>query len=960
MATASPRTPAPLAVGAWDDDGREDSKSERYLAKRLAAAGADYKSVAWTTFLLAAAVAALVWAAGGILLEHWLIAGGLPRWARWTWLLGGVAALAAAAMRWVVPLLRYRVNLVYAARAIEREHPELHNDLVNTVLVKAHPEGNAATIVRSLERRTAKRLSTVPGEAVMDRTSAVRLAYALAALVGLACLYGMAAPKSMLTTAARLLAPWARIAAPSRVQLEQPRLAWRMPGEQPGGEADDAAARGREIATQSGSATAVRGRQVVVSTVIRGLRRDEAPTVLVTPLGEDGGADAGAVPWRAEMVRGGDEAGGVRYRAILPDATRGLDRSLEFTILAGDARSEPIRVAAVDSPSLLVREVRYEFPAYMHREPETVAWQGDLRGVEGTRVVIVAESNQPLESAWIDFDCDGKRDLKLKVGSSDLARASGSFVLALDAGRKAAEHASYRLLFQPRGTALAGREQMEAEKIEHRIEVVPDLAPEIAIEEPRESPLRVPPQAPLTVRVRALDPDFGLARVAIETRVPGGAAPSEIVLPDSDSRTAFTGAVQIVPERLGVPAGGVLEYRGVAVDTRPQEPNVARTPWQSLQIDAAAAPRPPEKAPPSGGAASRDGGRPADDMRQGGEDGHDDRRDDGRDDQRGGGERGDAAPKERQPGKDGDRGADQGERQPGKDQAGDARDGDARQGKDPQQGDAGAEGRQNEGRGQMGKQPPAEKPGDQKSGEKQGEPQPGQQNGPADGDRQGGDTPQNAAGSQKSGQRGQQGRDEGQGERGGQGQGANDSRQAGGKQAGDAQGRGQRGAGRSESGQPDARQPRDPAAAGEGAGKQPGDAAGEARNEQGQAGERGADGRGRGQPSREGGNDQQRQGDTDPQPKPAVAADGTNDGEAMDRLLAHRRQTQKAGGEKAGGEKAGGEKAGGEKAGGEKAGGEKAGGEKAGGEKGGQAASDGKPTDQAGGCLLYTSPSPRD
>jgi hypothetical protein len=58
----------------------------------------------------------------------------------------------------------------------------------------------------------------------------------------------------------------------------------------------------------------------------------------------------------------------------------------------------------------------------MRRESETVAWQGDLRGVEGTRVVIIAESNQPLESAWIYFDCDGSRDLKLKVGASDLAR----------------------------------------------------------------------------------------------------------------------------------------------------------------------------------------------------------------------------------------------------------------------------------------------------------------------------------------------------------------------------------------------------------------------------------------------------------------------------------------------------------------------------------------------------------
>jgi primary-amine oxidase len=42
------------------------------------------------------------------------------------------------------------VNLVYAARVIEREHPELHNDLVNTVLVKAHPEWQAAIARRGI------------------------------------------------------------------------------------------------------------------------------------------------------------------------------------------------------------------------------------------------------------------------------------------------------------------------------------------------------------------------------------------------------------------------------------------------------------------------------------------------------------------------------------------------------------------------------------------------------------------------------------------------------------------------------------------------------------------------------------------------------------------------------------------------------------------------------------------
>jgi hypothetical protein len=865
MATASHSTAEPLAVGGWSDDGEADSKSERYLARRLAAATADYKGVALTTFLLGAGVAALVWVACGVVLEHWLVAGGLPRWARWIWLLTGLAAIVAAGIRWIVPLVRYRVNLVYAARVIEREHPELHNDLVNTVLVKAHPEGNAASVVRSLEQRTAKRLSAMPAEAVIDRSLAVRLAYALALFVGLACVYSLAAPKSMLATAARLLAPWARVAAPTRVRLEPPLLRWRMPGEAPavalpgaGGEAGSGsdAADTRSIKVDAGGATLVRGRQLVVSSVIHGLRHDERPFVAVTPLLDSGAVDGAAMPWRAEMTRiGGQSGAGQRYAAVLPDAARGLDQSLAFTIHAGDARSEPVRVALVDSPTLLVREVRYEFPAYMGRESETVAWQGDLRAVEGTRVVIIAESNQPLESAWIDFECDGSRDLKLKVGASDLARATGSCVLQMNADRSAAEHASYRLLFQPRGTALAGREQMEVEKLEHRIEVLADLAPEISIEEPRESPARVPPGAPVTVRVRALDPDFGLARVGIETRVQGGAAQPEIVLPRSERRGAFNGVLQLVPERLGAGAGSKLEYRGVAVDTRPSQPNVAHTPWKLLQIDASAPPRPPEKSAPR-----------ANDRRQGDRDG----------------DSGDAAD-------DGQGSPDNREGAPGEEASGGSPEAAGEQSPNERS-------QQNGGRSGGSQQKSPQQNDRQPNSSQQGEPQPGQERGAASGSQQGGKQPQAGDNKQRGSSQGQGGESGGTGGpgkgRGAEGNGGSGN-QSDGKQGDGKQGDGKQGGDGQQNGKTSA-------------GKQ----ASDDQSGKGNAGGRGTAGKSQSGQS-EGQQSEGKQGNGQQEPRSAVAADGTNDGEAMERILEHRRQ---AGGEDSGGMKPGNTTAGGNEA----------------------------------------------
>ncbi|NDC54477.1 MAG: hypothetical protein EBZ74_09370 [Planctomycetia bacterium] len=696
-----------------------------------------------------------------------------------------MAALAAAAVRWLLPLVRYRVNLVYAARAIEREHPELHNDLVNTVLAKAHPGSNPEKVVRSLERRTAKRLAQVPTEAVIDRTVPLRLAYALAGLVVLAGLYELAAPKSLLVSAARLLAPWAGWAAPSRVRIEPPRLAWRMPAEQ--GAADDALER-RRLVVDGDTATLVRGRQLVVAADIRGLRGGEKPHVGVVSLRADGGVDPALPVWEAEMARSPVAGAGERlFVAVLPDARRGLDQSLEITIAAGDARSRPVRVLVVDSPTLLVREVRYAFPAYTRRAPEAVAWQGDIRAVEGTEVTVVAEANRPIDEAWIDFDADGGRDLRFTKSAADLARVTKSFHLGLKADASGPEHSSYRLVFQPRSAEGSAREAVVVDPLEHRIEVVADVAPEVVIEEPRESPLRVPPAAPVTVRVQAHDPDFALARVAIETRLEGGAAGPEIVLLKDEHAGLYRGVAELVPERLGAGAGATLEYRAVAVDNRPKRPNVSHSPWQALRIDPAAPPRRP--APPPGRRPSDERRAPGGEPGNGGSDGAAADAADARD------RRPDATPQDdERPRKDADGGRADRERQ------------------------------------------------EQRSDESA---HPGRKDGQAGGP-QGGEREQQPADAKQRGDRQGQGENQGQGAESGQGVGARGERQGGRDEASAGQAQGQTG------------QRHDP-----GGGRLPGPG----RGRDGQEGERQGEAR-----------------------RNSVAADGTNDGEALERILEHRRE----------------------------------------------------------------------
>ncbi len=868
MATASRAASDPLAVPAWVADGDVESKSERYLAKRLAAAGADFKGVALTTFLLAAGVGVMLWLAFGVIVEHWLMPGGLPAWVRWAWLAAGLVVLAAAVVRWVVPLLRYRVNLVYAARMLEQEHPELHNDVVNAVLAQAHADETTPLVVKSLRRRAARQLAGVSGDGAVDRGPALKLAYALAALIAAACIYELLAPKSLVVSATRLVAPWLGVAAPSRVRIAPPMLSWTVPG------GPEVADRGRTLTVVDGVATLVRGRQVVVSSDITGLAGDEKPELLVTPVADDASA-APSGGWRAAML----PAAAGRFTAVLPDAMRGLDQSVDIVIAAGDARSERFRVAVVDEPAMLVRELHYRYPPHTGQADETIPWQGDVRGVEGTHVTVVAECNHPLEAAWIDLGPDGKRDAPMSIDPKDLARGRGTFTLRLSPDRSAAEHSSYRLLFQPKAASLSQREPAMVDKMQYRIEVLPDLAPEIAIEEPAEKVVRVPPDAPVTVRLRAVDPDFGLASVTVETRLAAGAErPGQELL--VGARKTFRGAATLIPAALGAGPGQVLEYRGVAKDTRPEAPNVAITEWYALTIDPSAPARQPPPAPRDDTESNENNGSdgepqagdaPPDQQGESGGGASDSEGDQGSDSGKG---------KNSATGKQGEAGGDASAK---KDDGGGA--------SESQDGKKG--GPKGDGGNKDGEQSPSQRQSDPKQAEKQGEPQEGEQQGSAEGGKQN-DANEGKAGKQP-GQQQQKGSQDGAGS---EPEGQGGSQQQGGK------------AGSRPDGGPGAQQrPSGGGAQGEGkpgstkpggdsstTGPQSGEQSGGAEND-GKPGSKGD------RPSERG--DGEGKGQGKPGTKETVASDGTDDGEAMERILEHRRQTQKGESAETGGEREG-------------------------------------------------------
>ena len=301
------------------------------------------------------------------------------------------------------------INPVYAARAIEQGSPSLKNSLINLLFFRERRAGISDAVYRTLEEQAAQRLTRVPVETSVDRSLLIRLGYVLVGVVAMAGLYKVFSPKDPLVSAERILLPWADIVPASRVTI---------------------------AAVTPGSLTVSRGEFVDVSAEVHGLGDDDAIVLRYTT--DDGQVVGSAIP----MKPAGD---GLRYACRVADEADGsepvgLTRSLKYRLEAGDARSLDYSINVISAPSILVERVDYHYPPYTGYVDRTVDGLGDIRAIEGTRMTIHARANGAIRVADVDFDADGRPDLRMTAKETG---ATASF--ELESARRSADAAACEL-----------------------------------------------------------------------------------------------------------------------------------------------------------------------------------------------------------------------------------------------------------------------------------------------------------------------------------------------------------------------------------------------------------------------------------------------------------------------------------------------------------------------------------
>jgi len=473
------------------------------------------------------------------LVDHWVISlGHVGRTVLLGVLLAGVAWYA---WQKVLPLLLRSINPEYAAHAIEESTPSLKNSLLNFLLLRRSPASVKEVVLEALEKRAATDIAAVPVDAAVDRSKVIRMGYLLVGMMAVLGLYKVLSPKDPFQTVARVFAPWADIARPSRVQISD---------------------------VQPGSDEVYIGETVTVSAAVAGARDGDPVSVVYST------ADGTVIDQRVPMTA----ASGGRFEATLPaggaagtvSSTGGLQQNTIYRVEAGDAVTSEYRLSVIAAPRIVVEKVEYAFPAYARKAPQSTE-RGDLKGLEGTRVMITARANQPIKTAWIEFDPDPKsgpaETMKLDVSGD---QATGVLVLQLRADRRTSWRNAYQLRF------INERQQQSQQPVLHGIEVLRDLPPEVEIIAPQAREIDVPENGAQTIEVRAVDPDFGLTKVDLmgrarnrEVVIRSLLEPADGELPQVSRKFTFR------PSEWKWKAGDVLTYWAVAEDNRTAVPSVA-------------------------------------------------------------------------------------------------------------------------------------------------------------------------------------------------------------------------------------------------------------------------------------------------------------------------------------------------------------------------------------------------
>ncbi len=192
---------------------------------------------------------------------------------------------------------------------------------------------------------------------------------------------------------------------------------------------------------------------------------------------------------------------GEMYHYVIPN----VRSNVEYFVSVGDQNSKVYRVRVVDLPIVESFSVRLVYPAYTHKESETLEEDiGDFTALVGTKAYYTLNANKHLKQAWIDFSTQpSSPDTLRKQLTVNGSSASGSFTVS--------RSSTYTLQL------LDSDSLRNRNPIVYGIQAVPDQYPTCQITYPgRDVNLNRDMQLPLKI---VIGDDYGFTRLLLQYRL---------------------------------------------------------------------------------------------------------------------------------------------------------------------------------------------------------------------------------------------------------------------------------------------------------------------------------------------------------------------------------------------------------------------------------------------------------
>lgn len=397
---------------------------------------------------------------------------------RWVLSLAGLAITTVAAWWFLVRPLSRRFTLTHMARILEIRHPELQERISTAVelLSSEDPESikGSEELIAAVVDSAVDDVETVDPRTEFKPARANKFIVAALVMAGIIALTLVIWPKQSWTLLARALAPFLDIGN----------------------------AYADSLVIDPGDVRVAKGDPVTIEMSVKHkrLKRAEIRRLL---------ADGTESVERMTLI--GEEADGTkRFSLTFPS----VEEDFDYRVRAGAALSRYFDVDAVTPPTVEQLSIRYDYPDYTGLETtEKVTETGEIRAIAHTAVTLRARINKPVQSSKLIIN-DG-RDL----GAPEVEGNELTWYLELLPGMSGNWHLQ-----------LSDLDGFSNTPLSYPLDVLPDKAPIVQIQEPALRELRLRPTERLQIAAEVVE-DFGVSESAL--LITPDRAPETIVRPQS-------------------------------------------------------------------------------------------------------------------------------------------------------------------------------------------------------------------------------------------------------------------------------------------------------------------------------------------------------------------------------------------------------------------------------------------